>query len=171
MSPSQNLAQELVQATCTCLDQCMTKIRHCLGQLSQRQVWWRPAEDMNAIGNLLLHLSGNVRQWLVAGVSGSEDTRDRPQEFAQREAIAKQELLAGLQATIDEAKQVLCSLGEAELLAPRRIQGFDLSAVGAIFDSVPHFKGHTQEIVCLTRMQLGEKYQYHWEPKTPEQGA
>ena len=76
-----------------------------------------------------------------------------------------------MHAPVDDPKQVLGSLGEAELLAPRRIQGFELSAVGAIFDSVPHFKGHTQEIVCLTRMQLGEKYQYHWEPKTPEQGA
>ena len=147
------------------------KIKHCLGQLTDEQVWWRSQPSLNSIGNLILHLCANVRQWIVAGVGGAADSRDRPAEFAERGPIPKEELLRKLEAVVDEARVVLAQQTARQLLEGRRIQGFDVTGLAAIFDSVPHFRGHTQEIVSLTRLQLGDAYRFAWAPTTPEQGA
>ena len=149
----------------------LAKIKHCLGQLSDEQVWWRSHPALNSIGNLILHLGGNLRQWIVAGIGGSADVRKRPAEFAQRGGIPKEELLQSLEAIVDEANTALCRLTADQLVQFRRIQGFDVTGLAAIFHTVPHFRGHTQEIVHLTRLQLGDRYQVEWQPQTPEQGA
>jgi hypothetical protein len=153
------------------LCEALQRITHCLGQLDDRQVWWRPGETQNSIGNLILHLSGNLRQWVVCGLGGGADTRNRPLEFSERRAIAKAELLAGLGKVVDEATKALAGVTAGELLRVRRIQGFEVTGLGAIFSSVPHFRGHTQEIICRTRMLLGDRYRFEWTPQTPEQGA
>jgi hypothetical protein len=147
------------------------KIKHCLGQLTDEQVWWRSRPSLNSIGNLILHLCGNVRQWIVAGLGGAADSRDRPAEFAERGPIPKNELVRRLDAVVDEAKAVLAGQTARQLLEARRIQGFGVTGLAAIFDSVPHFRGHTQEIISLTRLQLGDAYKFAWAPTTPEQGA
>lgn len=170
-STDQSLTAAVITETTNCLNSCVAKIKHCLGQLSDEQVWWRPREQMNSIGNLILHLSGNVRQWIVAGIGVKPDVRDRPREFSERETIPKAELLGRLEAVVLAATAALAKMTADELLRIRRIQGFEVSGLGAIFDSVPHFKGHTQEIICLTRMQLAEHYRFDWVPQTAEEGA
>ena len=154
-----------------CLDECVIRIEHAVQQLSDDQVWWRHDEHMNSIGNLLLHLSGNVRQWIICGIGDVEDRRDRPAEFARRDSIPKADLLAELTRSIQEAKDVIACADAETMLQPRKVQGFDLNGWGVIFDCVPHFKGHTQEIIYITRTLLGDAYQFHWQPTTPEQGA
>jgi hypothetical protein len=126
---------------------------------------------MNSIANLILHLCGNLRQWIVAGVGGSPDSRHRPREFAERGPIAKEELLRRLEEVISEADAVLAKTSEQQLLASRRIQGFEETVLSAIFASLAHLSGHTQEIICLTRLQRGNAYSFAWSPATPEQGA
>jgi hypothetical protein len=153
------------------LTSALGRVKHCLGQLTDEQVWRRPQPSLNSIGNLILHLCGNLRQWVVAGVGGAADARDRPAEFAQRGPIPKAEVLATLDAVVGEARGVLGGLTARQLLEVRRIQGFDVTALAAVFDSVPHFRGHTQEIVHMTRSQLGDGYQFAWVPATPEEGA
>jgi hypothetical protein len=157
-------------AACGELNAALKKIHHCLAQLTDAQVWWRPADDMNAIGNLLLHLAGNVRQWIVAGVGKAEDTRRRWEEFEQRTPVSKAELIARLDATVTEAVAAIQSLSPPELDRERRIQSFDVTAAKAIFDSIAHFRGHTQEIVHMTRRQVGDAYQFDFVPQTKEQG-
>ena len=147
------------------------RIHHCLRQLSDEQVWWRSHPSQNSIGNLLLHLSGNLRQWIVAGLISAADHRDRPAEFAERGPIPASELLQRLDRAVNDAATVLKGLPAAELVRQRRIQGFDVTGLAAIFDSIPHFRGHTQEIVHRTRELLGDKYQFAWTPATAEQGA
>src|SRR4029077_8434606 len=78
----------------------LPKIERCLERLTDEQIWWRPNEQSNSIGNLLLHLSGNARQWIVCGVGGATDARDRDAEFAQRDRIARADLRALLQRTL-----------------------------------------------------------------------
>jgi hypothetical protein len=152
------------------LTQALGRIEHCLEQLTEEQVWWRYRPSLNSIGNLILHLAGNVNQWLVAGLRGSPSTRDRPSEFSERGPISKEKLLRTLKAAVNEATIVLASQKPGELLQRRNIQGFDVTGLGAIFNSVPHFRGHTQEIISMTRMQLGDAYKFAWQPST-EQGA
>jgi hypothetical protein len=153
------------------LDSARKRIQHCLGQLNDEQVWRRSGPSLNSIGNLILHLDGNLRQWIVAGIGGAADLRNRPAEFAEQGPIPKEELLSRLEAVVEEARRILAGVEARQLAAVRRIQGFDVSGAAAIFDSIPHFRGHTQEIVHITRLQLGDAYQFDWTPTTPEQGA
>jgi hypothetical protein len=142
------------------LDKALDKIEHCLKQLNDEQVWQRPQPALNSVGNLLLHLAGNLRQWVVAGLGGAPDVRDRPAEFAARGPLPKEELLRPLRAVVDEARTVLARQTARQWLEVRRVQGFDVTGLAALFDSVPHFRGHTQEIVHLTRALLGDAYQF-----------
>ena len=168
-------ADELAAAVGTAaadeLTSALERIKHCLGQLTDEQVWWRFQPPLNSIGNLLLHLCGNVRQWIVSGLGGEGDVRNRPAEFAERGPIPKVELVRRLDALVAEAKKALGRLTAQQLLEIRRIQGFDVTGLGALFSSVPHFRGHTQEIVHMTRLQLGDAYRFAWIPATPEQGG
>jgi hypothetical protein len=149
----------------------LEKIRHCLRQLNEEQVWSRPTPAQNSIANLMLHLEGNVRQWIVSGVGGEPDVRDRPHEFAEAGPIGKGELLVRLSDTVGGSIQIISDQSADALLKVRRIQGFDTTVAGAIIDSVAHFRGHSQEIISLTRQLLENRYEFYFVPKTPEQGA
>ena len=153
------------------LESALNRIKHCLGQLNDEQVWGHSRPGLNSIGNLILHLCGNLRQWIVAGVGGASDVRNRPAEFAEQGPIPKEDLLFRLEGVVKEAMRVLESVDAQQLTAVRRIQGFDATGLAAIFDGVPHFRGHTQEIVHMTRLRLEDAYQFAWTPTTPEQGA
>src|SRR5262245_38475202 len=153
------------------LKSALERIKHCLGQLNDEQVWRRSKPSLNSIGNLILHLYGNVRQWIVTGLTGAPDIRNRPEEFAERGPIPKEDLLAKLEAIIEEAKGILSRVDARQLTEVRRIQGFDVTGAATIFSSISHFRGHTQEIIHMTRWQLGDAYKFAWQPTTPEQGA
>jgi uncharacterized damage-inducible protein DinB len=153
------------------MNDALKRIRHCVDQLSDEQVWSRDRPGMNSIGNLILHLCGNVRQWIVAGIGGTADIRDRPAEFAERGPIAKTELLRRLEGIVADATAVLARQTAADWLRTRRIQGYEVTGLAALLNTVPHFRGHTQEIVHMTRQRLGDAYQFAWKPQTPEQGA
>src|SRR5262249_50849239 len=113
----------------------LERIKHCLGQLDDAQVWWRAQPSLNSIGNVILHLCGNVRQWIVSGLGNATDDRNRPAEFAERGPIPKGQLIRKLDATVDAAKTALGWLTARQLLDRRTIQGFDVTALAAIFDS------------------------------------
>ena len=78
------------------LDSALGRIKHCLGQLNEQQVWHRSQPGLNSIGNLVLHLCGNLRQWVVAGLGGAPDVRNRPAEFAEAGPVPKNELVRNL---------------------------------------------------------------------------
>src|SRR5438067_1807473 len=155
-----DLRSALNHALCDELDAALSRIAHCVNQLSEEQVWWRPPQGMNAIGNLLLHLTGNVKQMLADNLSGAPDTRDRPAEFASRDPVPKAELLRRLTDVIQQAKAAFVSAGDARLTEVKRVNNFDLTGMQAAIRCVAHFRGHTQEIIHVTRELLGERYQF-----------
>lgn len=130
----------------------LPKIERCLGLLNDEQIWWRANDQSNSIGNLLLHLSGNVRQWIVCGLGDATDSRDRDSEFAQRGEIPRAELLDRLKRTVDEAVTVLARLDPDKLLEKRRIQGLEVAALEAVLHVVEHFSMHTGQIILLAKM-------------------
>ncbi len=166
-----DLARAVGAAAAHELESALGRIKHCLSQLNDAQIWRRSQPGLHSIGNLILHLCGNLRQWIVAGLGGTSDMRDRPTEFAEQIMVSKDELVRHIEVVVEDAKRILASVNAQQLLEARRIQGFELTGVAAVFDCVPHFRGHTQEIVHRTRLQLGETYQFAWTPSTPEQGA
>jgi len=128
-----------------------TRLRTCVESLTDEQVWWRPNAASNSIGNLILHLNGNVRQWLVVSFNRSEDDRDRPTEFAADSGLSASELLARLGATMNEAAEVLARLSEADLVAPMEIQGYHVSGLEAVYQVVEHFGLHYGQIAYISK--------------------
>jgi len=130
----------------------LPKIERCVTLLTDEQIWWRANSSSNSIGNLLLHLSGNVRQWIVVGLGDANDERDRDAEFAQRSVIPRDELLDRLRHTLHEADQTLGSFDDERLLDQFKIQGLETSALAAIMHVVEHFSMHTGQIFFLTKL-------------------
>lgn len=130
----------------------LPKIERCLERLSEQEIWWRKGEESNSIGNLILHLSGNARQWIVSGVGGAPDIRERQSEFDERSAISGAELLGRLRQTLKEADEVLENLERSALLEQRSFQGTEERVLDAIFHVVEHFSMHTGQIILLTKM-------------------
>jgi uncharacterized damage-inducible protein DinB len=130
----------------------LPKIERCLEKLNDEDMWWRADSESNSIGNLLLHLTGNVRQWIVSGVGSVPDTRERQAEFDARAGLGRAELLERLRRTLDEVDDVLARLAPSELLERRRIQDCEVSLLEAIFHVVEHFSMHTGQIILITKM-------------------
>ena len=130
----------------------LPKIERCLERLSDDQIWWRPNSESNSIGNLVLHLCGNARQWIIAGVNQTADARDRDKEFQQVRVIPANDLVTLLRETLVEIDLTLTDLDPTSLLAVRRIQGLDVNVLEAIFHVTEHFSMHTGQIIMLTKM-------------------
>ncbi len=138
------------------LDDYLPRIERCLERLSDEEIWWRANPECNSVGNLILHLAGNVRQWVISGVGLAADRRQRQQEFDERGPIPREALLEGLKTTIEEADAVLASVSLGSLGEKRHIQGCDVTVLEAIYHVVEHFSMHTGQIILLTKMHKGD---------------
>jgi hypothetical protein len=134
------------------VNQYWPRLRKCVEPLTDEQIWWRPNAASNSIGNLMLHLNGNMRQWLVDSFNQAEDKRDRPAEFAASGSITGSALLEKLEGTISEGAMVLDRLTEAELTAPYEIQGYNVHGLDAVYQVVEHFGLHYGQIAYITKM-------------------
>lgn len=141
----------------------LPKIERCLEHLTDEDVWWRPNEASNSIGNLLLHLRGNVSQWIIGGVGGQARERHRQQEFDERTHIPARELLAQLRAVVVEAVEEIAGLDDKALLTRHRIQDYDVTGLEAIYHVVEHFSMHTGQIILLTKARTAEDLRL-WQP-------
>lgn len=142
------------------------RIEHCLGQLTDEQVWHRPGPGLNSIGILLCHLRGNVGQWIVHPLGGEAFDRDREAEFAANGESHSGRARGELADMVSRATAVLARLRdgsptdlEKTLLSPLKIQGIETTGLGAMLHSTGHFEGHAQEVVALTRQAVGDRYQ------------
>jgi hypothetical protein len=145
------------------LGQYWPRLRECVEPLTAELVWWRPNDASNSIGNLILHLNGNVGQWLVAGFSRLKDERDRPAEFSEREMIPAPVLLAKLGATMQEAAAVLDRLTVEELLAPYEIQGYHVTGLDNVYQVVEHFGLHYGQISYIAKSLTGRDLGFYRE--------
>jgi hypothetical protein len=153
------------------LDDSFRKVLHCFDQLSEEDVWWGPEVHINSIGTILAHLSGNLRQWVLSGLGGAPDLRNRPAEFEPRAPVSKAELRNELETLVQEIHRVVEGLDPDAILEPRRIQGFDETVLSALYGTIAHFKAHVLQIMQITRMRAGDRYRLFWQPANKEQGA
>jgi uncharacterized damage-inducible protein DinB len=138
---------EFLSYSCSKLEQLSEQVEACVAMLTPEQVWARGGESQNAIGNLLLHLTGNVRQWILAGVGGVPITRDRDAEFSARGGST-----SGLREAVEAAERVIRALPVERLSERTTIQGHDVTLLEAIYHVVEHFSGHTGQIILLTKL-------------------
>ena len=144
----------------------LRRINRCLGLLSEEQIWWRPNPASNSAGNLVLHLCGNMRQWIISGLGGAPDARDRDAEFAARGALSRSSahqktgsrraLLRQLNATEREVEAVLRRLTAWNLARRYTIQGFQVTGLAAVAHVYSHFTYHGGQIAYLTKLQRGQ---------------
>jgi uncharacterized damage-inducible protein DinB len=137
-----------------------SRINRCLKLLSAEEIWWRPNRASNSIGNLVLHLQGNVRQWIISGLGGQLDRRDRLREFAETGPISRRKLLAGLRKTVKEANQILATRRTPDLLRKYSIQGFEVTGLQTLGHVAEHFALHTGQIIYITKLRRGEDLKF-----------
>jgi uncharacterized damage-inducible protein DinB len=146
----------------------LPKIERCLEKLSDDQIWWRANEESNSIGNLILHLCGNARQWIVCGIGSAPDARDRDSEFEQRDLIPRDELVTLLHSTLTDVDATLQSVNPSTLLEYRKIQGNDVDILEAVFHVTEHFSMHAGQIFLLTKLLTAtDLHFYDFEANTP----
>jgi len=138
------------------LRQFADRIEVCVDKLNDEQIWARGHESSNAIGNLILHLNGNVRQWIISELGGNPCERDRDAEFAARGNVTGAELIARLKNTVEHAAQVISSLTTDRLTRMYDIQSYACSGVEAVYHVVEHFAEHTGQIIFATKLLTRE---------------
>jgi uncharacterized damage-inducible protein DinB len=131
------------------------KIETALALLTPEQAWWRANERSNSAGNLVLHLTGNLSQWVLAGLGGATYERRRAAEFAARDGAAPGELLAGLRAVVERSIAVAERLDESALGAFHEIQGYRRDGFGVLLHAVEHMAYHTGQIVLIAKQLAG----------------
>jgi uncharacterized damage-inducible protein DinB len=151
----------LDQARTKLLVEYRTKIRLAVEAVPDDVIWWRANDQSNSVGNLLLHLAGNVRQWMISGVGGAPDIRHRAAEFAARGGGSGAELLATVNQVLDEVEGVLDGLTPDALLERRTIQGRDVTVLDAIFICVEHFALHLGQIILIAKLRAPGSIQFY----------
>lgn len=136
------------------------RIVRCLQLLSEKEIWWRPNDASNAAGNIVLHLCGNVRQWIISGLGGAPDRRERDKEFSERGPVPRRVLISQLRSTVKQACWTIDSLPSKTLSQEFEIQGFRVSGLVAIAHVYEHFAYHTGQIIYLTKLKRGKDLRF-----------
>lgn len=128
------------------------KIKKCLEELAEEHVWKRPNASSNSVGNMIVHLCGNITQYILSSLGEAEDKRERDKEFSRQGGLSKMQLHDMLQNTVDRASTVIKTLDAKDLMKERSVQGYQLSAIGIILHVVEHYSYHTGQIIFWTKL-------------------
>lgn len=143
------------------LNQLAGRIVDCLGRLSEEQIWRRGSENENAVGNIVLHLCGNIRQWIGFGVAGLPDIRRRDAEFEERGPVAREELARRFQAAVADAVAVIGGLEPERLAEKTRVQKYEVTVLEAVYHVVEHFAQHAGQIIFATKQMTHRDLGYY----------
>jgi len=136
-----------------------------ISQLDTHQIWTRPSSESNSVGIILQHLSGNLNQWICAGLGGSDFKRNRPEEFMDRQEIARDEILKKVMDLGSTVESVISRIPPDSLHDPKRIQEMDATVMKALFRALTHLEFHEGQILYIAKLLLNEKYVGIWGPK------
>ncbi|OGU30881.1 MAG: hypothetical protein A2X67_06185 [Ignavibacteria bacterium GWA2_55_11] len=142
-------------------DDYLPRYERCLSELSDKDVWWREHETNNAVGNIILHICGNMRQWVISGVSGAADIRNRPEEFSARKSRSTAELKDLLRSTITEVCAHLERADPADFKRVRSIQSYSVTGLEALYHAVEHCSYHLGQVVYVTKLRTGKDLRFY----------
>ena len=146
MDKEAQLVEELVKNALYRMDESSRMIKKSLDDISEEEVWQKPNDSLNSIANLILHLCGNISQYVISSLGETEDKRNRDVEFSATSGLTKDELLKKLDDVVDTAKRVIFDATPSQLVKIRSVQGFSFSGVGIILHAVEHYSYHTGQI-------------------------
>ncbi len=156
MDKEKQLVDELVKNAMYRMDENTRMIGISLQSISEEELWLKPNSSLNSIANLLLHLCGNITQYIIASLGENKDVRNRDWEFSEDGGSTKSEVLKKLEDTVDMAKRVIFDADVDKLLKVRSVQGFTFSGVGVVIHAVEHCSYHTGQIAFWVK-QLKNK--------------
>ena len=147
----EKIKEEFIQNALYRLDESTRMNSISLNQLSEEDIWKRPNPSLNSVGNLILHLCGNMTQYVISSLGETEDKRDRDLEFATESGYTKAELLQRLRETVETTKRVINDATTEQFIRKREVQGFYFSGIGAVLHAVEHYSYHTGQIAFWTK--------------------
>ncbi len=142
----------------------LSRAEACMDQLDDAQVWYRPNSASNAIGNLVLHLAGNLRQWILSGVGARPDTRDRPAEFSATAGHTRRQLVALLHEVVEQSCELIEQMPSERLGEKKTIQGDEVTLAYALVMAVSHLGLHVGQIQYIGKMLLSDSFKTSWKP-------
>ena len=143
------------------MEESVPRIKKCLAQLSEEEIWYRPNEHVVSVGNLVLHLCGNLSQWVLSGLGGQPDHRQRDQEFDRTEPMAAETLIQQMDTLMDEVREVLDQLTPEELIRVRPVQVYEESGISILMHVTEHFSYHTGQITYYVKTRKNIDMQYY----------
>lgn len=149
-----DLSKEFISQSLFRFHESTPRVIKCLEQLSEEQIWQRPNQASNSVGNLVLHLRGNITQYIISSLGHQPDVRKRDEEFSITGGINRAELKALMLSTADQAAQIISECPERELMRRRMVQGFEMSGIGIIIHVVEHYSYHTGQVSYITKHLL-----------------
>jgi hypothetical protein len=156
---------EFLRQTSERFKEAFERIAKAISQLDARQIWVRPSSESNSVGIILQHLTGNLNQWVCAGIGGSDFHRNRPEEFRDNQQISKAEILKNLTDLGSAVENVISRVSPDSLHSPKRIQNVDVTVMSALYKALTHFEFHEGQILYIAKLLLNEKYVGIWGPK------
>lgn len=149
---SENFSKEFITEAIYRIDENTQKLTACVNELEETEIWKRPNSHSNSVGNIILHLCGNIRQYAISSLGHLEDVRERDKEFSASGGYSKSELLKKLTDTVDQAKSIIQNVSEQELLRKRKVQAYSHSGIGIIIHVTEHYSYHTGQIIFWTKL-------------------
>lgn len=149
--------QEFKEQSIFRLQEKKAHIAKCFKQLEEQDVWWEPNSSSNSIGTIILHLCGNIGQYIISSLGRQPDQRERDLEFSTKDSHSKAELLQMIGDVIDQASATVEAATEEELLRMRQVQGFSFSGLGVVLHAVEHLSYHTGQIAYLVKLRADEQ--------------
>jgi uncharacterized damage-inducible protein DinB len=149
---TQELIKEFLTASTQKFEENTKKLITCLNELDETDTWKRPNKNSNSIGNLILHLCGNIRQYVISSLGHLPDVRERDKEFSAKDGYSKQELINKLKDTVDEAVNIIRNITVEELLRKRQVQGYFHSGIHTVVHVTEHYSYHTGQIIFWTKL-------------------
>jgi len=144
--------REFIEAAIYRMDENSQKLTRCIAEFNEAEIWKRPSQNSNSVGNIILHLCGNIRQYAVSSLGGKEDIRERDKEFSAEGGYSKTELSEKFIDVVNEAKNIIQNISADELLRKRQVQGFTQSGIGIIVHVTEHLSYHTGQIIFWTKI-------------------
>lgn len=128
----------------------------CLNKITEEQLWQKPVETSNSIGNQIVHLLGNITQYVMSGVGDGPDVRKRDLEFSSSKTHSKQELKTKLEALVNRVSELIKIVDAEKWIEMKSVQGFEMSRIGCLIHAVEHYSYHTGQIALITKLMVNE---------------
>lgn len=137
------------------------RVVQCINELSEEQLWQKPNENSNSMGNLVLHMCGNITQYVISSIGGKKDERVRDEEFDTTGGYNHIELIKKLENTMQESCKIIEAMTEEEAMRVRMVQGFEFSGIGNVIHAVEHYSYHTGQIAFYTKLLKNKDLKFY----------